>query len=100
VKGNDLPVLFLVGAILGPVLAGQVQSQQFQPATNLAPTVNTPLTEKAQYITSDGDTLYFVHPSPMGDMNIFVTAWNGSSWEEAVDIGSPPNSPFDEWGPL
>lgn len=87
---------FLASGAIGP---GTTHAQGFLPAVNLGPVVNTDQTEKAQYISSDGDTLYFVHPTPMGDKNIYFAVRNGTGWDPPVDLGVPPNSPQDDWGP-
>ena len=62
-------------------------AENWNPAINMGPVINSPLTGKASCISPDGLTLYFSHDSPQGDINIFYSQWNGSAWGVQVDIG-------------
>ncbi len=66
---------------------------------NLGPVINTAGNEAAPYIAPDGRTLYFssdTHPG-MGGMDMYVSKWNGSSWGEPENLGTPLNSEFDDY---
>lgn len=74
-------------------------AENWNPAVNMGPTINSPLTEKAPEISPDGMTLYFSHHSPMGDINIYYSQWDGSAWGPPIDIGGVVNSFQNDWGP-
>lgn len=75
-------------------------AENWNPAVNMGPVINSPATEKAPEISPDGLTLYFSHNSPLGDINIFYSQWDGSAWGPPIDMGGVVNSsPQNDWGP-
>lgn len=71
------------------------RKEEFGPAINIGPTINTQYDEEGVFIHPDGKTLYFSsqgHDS-MGDYDIFVSTWDGNSWTRPVNLGFPINSP-------
>ncbi len=68
---------------------------------NLGPTINTPGDEEAPFISSDGMTLYFSSNGWPGQGNgdLFIARKNAmGSWDPAVNMGYPFNSPAKELG--
>ncbi|TVQ11499.1 MAG: hypothetical protein EA361_12720 [Bacteroidetes bacterium] len=66
---------------------------------NLGPVINTPGDEMFPYVREDG-TLYFSsngHPG-LGGLDIFFTQQDGDSWTQPENIGTPVNSPGDDFG--
>ena len=68
---------------------------EFGPAINIGPTINTEYNEEGVYIHPDGKTLYFSSQGhdTMGDYDIFMSTWDGSTWTIPVNLGFPVNSP-------
>lgn len=66
---------------------------------NLGPAVNTPGNETSVYVTAGGDTLYFASDSRAGfggyDIYMSVRTADGK-WGEAVNMGYPINTAYDE----
>lgn len=66
---------------------------------NLGPEINTPGNETTPFISSDNTTLYFAsdgHPG-FGGSDLFKSKKIAdTSWGEAVNLGAPINSTFDE----
>jgi outer membrane protein OmpA-like peptidoglycan-associated protein/tetratricopeptide (TPR) repeat protein len=69
--------------------------EEFGPAINLGPTINTEYDEEGVFIHPDGKTLYFSSQGHdnMGDYDIFVSTWDGNSWSRPENLGFPVNSP-------
>jgi outer membrane protein OmpA-like peptidoglycan-associated protein len=71
------------------------------PAVNLGPTINTKENEKAPFMHSDSETLYFSsdgHPT-VGGFDIFLAKKNEKGdWLEPKNIGYPINTTADEVG--
>ncbi len=69
---------------------------------NLGPKINTPQNEQAPFITNDGKTLYFSSDGHLGlgGMDIFMSWLNSStaSWNAAINLGQPINTPSNEFG--
>lgn len=68
---------------------------------NLGPKINTPGNEKAPFMHSDSETLYFSsdgHPSVGGFDIYFVRKNDKKEWIEPKNIGYPINSKGDEIG--
>jgi outer membrane protein OmpA-like peptidoglycan-associated protein/tetratricopeptide (TPR) repeat protein len=68
---------------------------EFGPAINIGPTINTEYNEEGVYIHPDGKTLYFSSQGhdTMGDYDIFMSTWDGTSWTIPLNLGFPVNSP-------
>lgn len=66
---------------------------------NLGPAINTPGNEASVYVTVGGDTLYFASDSRAGfggfDIYMSVRGADGQ-WGEAVNMGYPVNTAYDE----
>jgi peptidoglycan-associated lipoprotein len=66
---------------------------------NLGPIINTPGDEMFPSIREDG-TLFFSsngHPG-LGGLDIFFSKPDGNSWTQPENIGTPVNSPGDDFG--
>lgn len=67
---------------------------------NLGPEVNTSFDEVSPFITKGGSTLYFASDriDGFGGFDIFRTAYqnNNKKWADAINMGKPVNSPWDE----
>lgn len=71
----------------------------FQNPRNLGPVINTPGDEMFPFEREDG-TLYFAsngHPG-LGGLDIFFSMPQGNSWTEPENLGTPVNSPGDDFG--
>ncbi len=65
--------------------------------------INTPFDEEAPFLTNDGKTLYFSSTGHMGlgdQTDIYMSRINESNgkWDKAVNLGSPLNSPHNDFG--
>ncbi len=73
---------------------------KWQNPVNLGPDVNTTFDEISPFITNGGNTLYFSSDriDGFGGYDIFWTEYhnNTKKWKEAVNMGKPVNSPWDE----
>lgn len=72
--------------------------EDWGPAENLGPTVNTPYDEDGVYLHPDGRTLYFSSKghNSMGGNDIFYTEKVDGVWQQPVNIGHPINTPDDD----
>jgi hypothetical protein len=68
------------------------------PAVNLGPSINTPFNEDTPFITENDSVLYFSSEghSSMGGFDIFKCHRRGSSWEAPSNVGYPVNSTDDD----
>ena len=69
---------------------------------NMGDKINTPGYEEAPYISNDGRTLYFTsdgHPG-MGQKDIYMSwrDYKTDTWTDAINLGRPVNSAFDDMG--
>jgi outer membrane protein OmpA-like peptidoglycan-associated protein len=71
------------------------RKEEFGPAINLGPAINTEFNEEGVFIHPDGKTLYFSSQGhdTMGDYDIFMSTWDGNAWSRPVNMGFPVNSP-------
>ena len=71
------------------------RKEEFGPAINIGPTINTEYDEEGVFIHPDGKTLYFSSQghNTMGDYDIFMSTWDGNAWTRPVNLGFPINSP-------
>ncbi len=72
---------------------------EFGPPENLGEPINTKGSEMFPYVHEDG-SLYFasdVHPG-MGGLDIFVARYTPDGWTVPENLGSPINSPADDFG--
>lgn len=69
---------------------------------NLGPQINTPGNETAPFICSDNATLYFASDghAGMGGTDLFVSRKVDTAWGNALNLGMPVNTPFDEASPF
>lgn len=67
---------------------------------NLGPSINTSGDEEAPYISNDGHTIYFSSTGHLGqgEGDLFIARHNGSTWEKAINMDYPINSPAKEMG--
>lgn len=71
----------------------------FKNPRNLGEPINTPGDEMFPYVREDG-TLYFAsngHPG-LGGLDIFFSQPQGNTWTEPKNMGTPVNSPGDDFG--
>ncbi len=81
------------------VVSRRSQGDDFGPPENLGEPVNTRGNEMFPYVRDDG-TLYFAsdgHPG-MGGLDIFKTTYTPEGWSEPENLGTPVNSPADDFG--
>jgi outer membrane protein OmpA-like peptidoglycan-associated protein/tetratricopeptide (TPR) repeat protein len=71
------------------------RKEEFGPAINIGPAINTEYDEEGVFIHPDGKTLYFSSQghNTMGDYDIFVSTWDGNAWSRPENLGFPVNSP-------
>lgn len=72
---------------------------EWGPAVNLGPNINTNLNETTPFLTSDGTTLYFSSEghNNMGGYDIFVSQLSGKGeWSTPVNLGYPINTTDDD----
>ncbi len=68
--------------------------------TNLGSNINTKYDEETPVFHFDGKTLYFASEghNSMGRMDVFYSQMNSdSTWNEAINLGYPINSPDDDF---
>ncbi|MCB0481195.1 MAG: OmpA family protein [Flavobacteriales bacterium] len=73
--------------------------EEWGPAKNLGPIVNSEYDEESVFMHPDGKTLYFSSKghSTMGGFDIFYTTLQeDGSWTKPVNIGFPINTPGDD----
>jgi hypothetical protein len=77
------------------------QSDPWNPATNLGPSINSEFREGEPQISGDGLSLYFDsdRPGGYGNHDIWVTTRKTKSdpWEEPVNLGPAINTTGNEW---
>lgn len=76
---------------------------EWTPAKNLGPLVNSPAWESQPSLSADGRTLYFVsdRKSGMGQRDIwYSTLDENGQWTKAVNLGKTINTEFDEMSPF
>jgi len=69
------------------------------PARNLGPTINTPFNENTPFISTDGATLYFSSEGHdnMGGYDIFISQLSGKGdWTTPINLGYPLNTTDDD----
>lgn len=76
----------------------RLSDDEWSPAKNLGPDVNTEFDEDAPYFDPDGKTLYFSSKghSSIGGFDIFRTTVKDTNWTKPVNIGFPVNTPADD----
>lgn len=73
--------------------------QEWGPAKNLSPLINTKYDDRGAFIHPDGKTLYFSSKghNTMGGFDIFTSTLDESGhWTEPQNIGAPINTPDDD----
>jgi len=71
------------------------------PGVNLGQPVNSVYPDGEHAIHPDGVTLYFssTRPDGLGGSDIWISSFNGASWSEPVNAGTPLNSSADDLQP-
>ncbi|NJK96207.1 MAG: hypothetical protein HC905_15995 [Bacteroidales bacterium] len=73
-----------------------INKDDWGPAVNLGPVVNSPFNEETPFITSNNEKLYFssLGHNGMGGYDIFFSSFdkNKNSWSEPQNIGYPVNT--------
>lgn len=106
ISDDELILYFVADSMLGGYggkdiykVTRERKSQDFGAPQNLGPDINTVKDECFPYVRKDG-TLYFsssAHQS-IGGLDIFVTEKKGPSSYVITSLGSPINSPADDFG--
>lgn len=78
---------------------GLSNQYRFKPPVNLGPPINTTFSERDPFITADGQKLFFVTSWPAGNLDIWMSTWNGTNWGTPVNCGPNVNSGLNEWSP-
>ena len=67
---------------------------------NLGPTINTPDEENGPWVSPQLDLLFFQSwgHGGYGQVDLFQSTWNGSGWDDVVNVGSPVNTVYREAG--
>lgn len=70
--------------------------------TSLGKSINTEDHESSASLSPDGNTFYFVSDrlGGLGNRDVYFSTWDSKtkSWSQAVNIGAPVNSVYDEEG--
>lgn len=68
------------------------------PAINLGPMINSPFNEETPFITADGRKLFFssLGHKGMGGYDVFFSELTNSGWSKAVNVGYPLNTTDDD----
>jgi Tol biopolymer transport system component len=77
----------------------RLNNNEWGPATNMGPVINTDLDEETPFITMDGKRLYFSSKGHfnMGGYDIFFTdLLEDNTWNDAINIGFPLNTTGDD----
>jgi hypothetical protein len=77
----------------------RLNNNEWGPATNMGPFINTDLDEETPFITEDGKRLYFSSKGHfnMGGYDIFFTdLLEDNTWNDAINIGFPLNTTGDD----
>lgn len=65
---------------------------------NLGPTINSEYDDNSPYLSKGGNELYFSSNrlQGFGGYDLYKSTYNSNSWENAINLGLPINSPRDE----
>lgn len=77
----------------------RVRGDEWGPAKNLGPNINTSFNENTPFVTTDGNTLFFSSEghNNMGGYDIFFSQrQNDNSWSRPINMGYPINSTDDD----
>lgn len=71
---------------------------EWGPASNLGPQINSPFNEGSVYLTSDGKTLFFASEgfNSAGGYDIFKSVMANGKWSRPENLGYPVNTSSDE----
>jgi outer membrane protein OmpA-like peptidoglycan-associated protein/tetratricopeptide (TPR) repeat protein len=71
---------------------------EWGPAINLGPSLNTKFGEEGVFIHPDGKTIYFSSKGhkTMGGFDIFKSVFENGIWSEPINLGYPINGPDDD----
>lgn len=100
-----MPMKLALHAAIGMVLLltgvafAQTKPPIFTPPVNLGPPINTTFNERDPFITADGQKLFFVSDWPEGNLDIWMSTWNGTTWGTPINCGPNVNSGLIEWSP-
>ncbi len=73
-------------------------AQEWGPAENLGPTINSRFDEDGIFVHPDGRTIYFSSKghNSMGGYDIFRSTLSGGQWSKPENLGWPVNGPDDD----
>ncbi|MFT3885138.1 MAG: OmpA family protein [Flavobacteriales bacterium] len=73
-------------------------TNEWGPADNLGPAINTMYDEDGVFVPGDGSTIYFSSQghSSMGGADIFKSTNSNNTWSRPENLGWPINSPDDD----
>ena len=71
---------------------------EWGPAVNLGPSLNTKYGEEGVFIHPDGKTIYFSSKGhkTMGGYDVFKSVFENGIWSEPINLGYPINGPDDD----
>ncbi len=74
------------------------EKEDWGPAVNIGPTINTEYDERGVFIHPDGKTLYFSSGghNTMGELDLFYTVFEDGKWITPVNLGPPLNTPGND----
>src|SRR5688572_7661877 len=88
------------GGDLDLYMSKRSEGGDWEKATSLGPTINTPYDDNSPYLSQDGKTMYFSSRghNTMGGYDIFVTKYDSISrkWSKPENMGYPINTPDDD----
>jgi hypothetical protein len=73
-------------------------NDEWGPAVNLGPTINSAFNDDTPFVTQNDSLLYFSSEGhkTIGGFDIFTSKKNGENWDEPVNLGYPFNTPDDD----
>ena len=84
----------------GNIWVAEWRGDQWPTTAPLPPPIRTPGHEGYPSLMADGTLYFFGRGRPSeGLADIFLSKWNGQTYEEPESIGPPINTPANEWDP-
>lgn len=80
----------------------RLEGDTWSPPKNLGAKVNSPFWESQPSLAHDNKTLYFAstRPNGVGKNDIWVSRLENGQWTEAQNLGTPVNTPGNEYYPF
>lgn len=69
---------------------------------NLGEIINSEYWDSQPFLSSDGNTLFFVsdRPGGYGGTDIYMSKWTGRNWGKPLNLGPTINTEYDEMAPV